>query len=580
MARSLAELDLVASDYQRDVLSGARVVGALERLAVERHVRDLADGDARGLRFVASGGREFADRGLAAAWWIESNCRISKGKRAGDPLVLEPWQVWLVAVLFGWERRVAGGEAWLRRFRKAYVSMARKNGKTELVAAIGLMFLYPAYGGEQGGEVYVAATKRDQASYCWQAAAKMARKSPSLSRDIVIREAVYNLSRPESESKFEAVASDSSTLDGLGPLLTIIDEYHEHPTSAVMDVLESGSVAREEPLTLVITTAGGKRSGPCWELEVTAVKALEARSTEDYDADDLFGFICRLDEGDHHFDESVWPKANPNLDVSTKLSNLQGEAAKAKREPRKLYEFIRKHCNVWTETSTAWVPLDVWDSCGEEVDLRPKTGRRAWVGLDLSRTSDYTAAVALLEPGEDGRWDVLPAFWIPQERLAEREQSDRVPVRRWIDAGLVNVSSSAVVDYGDVKQWLLNLRENYEVVEVPTDPANATMLILDLEALGFRAFQMRQGWVTMNDPIKQTERWLRQGLLRHGGNPVLRWMAGNVAIQPHSKDNISLDKTRSGDRIDGIVSLCMAVGRAMLTQGRSVYETRGAYELG
>ena len=181
MPRALAELDDVATRYERDVASGARVVGKFERLAVERHLRDLADGSSRGLRFESSLGYRFADRGLAAAWWIETNARISKGKRTGEPFVLEPWQVWLVSVLFGWERNFDG--QWLRRFRTAYLSMARKNGKTELVAAIGLMFLYPAYGGEQGGEVYAAATKRDQAKICWEAAMRMARKSPTLSRD-------------------------------------------------------------------------------------------------------------------------------------------------------------------------------------------------------------------------------------------------------------------------------------------------------------------------------------------------------------------------------------------------------------
>lgn len=556
--RSPQELERVAIQYARDVLDGRIVVGRLQRLAVERDARDRSDGAGRGLRFSAA-------RGLRAAWWIENRLRMSKGIFAGKPFVLADWQVWTLYTLFGWERLV--GSEWLRRFRKAYLSMGRKNGKTEIVAGIGLAFLFPllGMGGESGGEVYSAATKRDQAAICWDHAAKMVRKSPAVRDEINIHDSRYNLVAPESESKFEAVAADSTTLDGLGPVLVIVDEYHEHPTSQVMDVLESGQGARREPLTLVITTAGGKREGPCWDLEQDAIRALEGVGGDGI-ADELFAFICRLDDGDDPFLAANWIKANPNLGVSVREEFLATEARIANRQPRKRNEFLRKHCNTWTETSTAWLPMTDWDGCDADVIASPNTGRRAWVGVDLSSTSDYTAAVALLEPGADGVWDVIPAFWIPAETLEDRVRTDRVPVQDWVKSGLVNATAGNVVDQDALKDWLLNLRERFDVVELPMDPHNATKLQTELTALGFPVVSMRQGWITMSPAIKQTETWLKQGRIRHGGNPVLRWMFANVAVKRDQNDNLALHKGRSADRIDGIVSLCMAVGRASISQ--------------
>lgn len=556
--RSPQELERVALGFASDVLGDRIVVGRFVRLAIERDERDRATGGDRGLRFNSV-------RGLRAAWWIENRLRMSKGIFAGKPFVLAAWQVWVLYVLFGWERQSDG--QWLRRYRQAYMSMGRKNGKTEMVAAIGLAFLFPqlALGGEVGGEVYSAATKRDQAAICWSHAAKMARKSPEVKDELAIHDSRYNIANIETESKFEAVAADSTTLDGLGPVLAIIDEFHEHPTSAVKDVLESGQGARLEPLTLVITTAGGKRSGPCWDLEQDAIRALEGVGGDGV-ADDLFAFIARLDDRDDPFDESVWPKANPNLGVSVRAEFLRTEAKVAKRQPSKLNEYLRKHCNLWTETSTAWLPMPEWDACDSTPILRPNTGRRAWVGLDLSSTSDYTAAVALFEPGEDGMWDILPGFWIPAETLEDRAQKDRVPVGRWAQEGLVYPTSGNVVDQDAVKDWLLNLRERFDIVEVPMDPHNATKLQTELISLGFNVVNMRQGWITMSPAIKETETWIRQRKLRHGGNPVLRWMFANVAVKRDQNENLALHKGRSADRIDGIVSLCMAIGRASTSQ--------------
>jgi phage terminase large subunit-like protein len=566
--RAPDELEREVCEYVDGVLSCRVVAGRLVRLAVERHRRDLAAAERgeRGLRFNRR-------RALRAMWWMEARLKFSKGEWAGKPFRLSPWQAFLVWCLFGWERMVDG--RWLRRFRTAYVSVARKNGKTELAAAIGLVFLVLAGEAEAGGEVYFAATKHDQAGIGWRAAAGMVKRSPLLRKEIGVHESRYNLAHYESESKLEAVASDSDTLDGLSPLLGIVDEYHAHPTSGVYDVLDSGMGSRREPLMLVITTAGAKREGPCWDLETDAVKALEGLGEAEGSGDDLFAFIARLDERDDPFNESVWIKSNPNLGVSCHAEKLRIAAKVAKRRSGALNEYLRKNMNLWTETDTSWLPMDVWDANDLPLDLDALKGRRCFVGVDLSAVSDYTAAVAVF-PLDDGTFAVLAHGWIPEETLVERSHTDRVPVLAWVQQGLVTATPGNVIDQDALKAWLENLRERYEVAEVPMDPHNATKLQTELQALNFSVVSMRQGWATMSPAIKQTEILARQRKLRHGGNPVLRWMVSNVALKRDQNDNLALHKGRSGDRIDMVVGLCMAVGRATVAQEKpvSMYEER------
>jgi phage terminase large subunit-like protein len=268
-------------------------------------------------------------------------------------------------------------------------------------------------------------------------------------------------------------------------------------------------------------------------------------------------------------DEAAWQKANPNLGVSIHTEKLRIGAKVAKRRPSALNEFLRKHMNLWTEVSTAWLPMPAWDACAAptprhtDVERDGLRGERCYVGVDLSSVSDYTAAVAVFPPTKIRPWwDVVPSFWIPADTLLERKNTDRVPVNQWVESDLVNVTDGEVVDQDAVKAWLVRLRERYDVAAVPMDPHNATKLQTELLSLGFEVVNMRQGWVTMSPAIKQTEILLRKQLIRHAGNPVLRWMFSNVALKKDSNDNVSLHKGRSADRIDGIVSLVMAIGYA------------------
>jgi phage terminase large subunit-like protein len=372
--RAADEIEADVLDYADGVLGGRIVVGRFVRLAVERHRRDLdsvARGAGRGLSFNRK-------RALRACWWMEHRLRFSKGEWAGKPFRLAPWQAFIVWNLFGWEREVEGRR--LRRFRTAYVSVARKNGKTELAAAIGLLMLVLSEETEAGAEVYSAATKRDQAAICWRAAAGMVKKSPILKKALGVHDSRHNLANYQTEGKFETVSSDADTLDGLGPLLGIVDEYHAHQDSTVYDVLESGMGARREPLMLVITTAGAKREGACWNLETDAVKVLEGIGEDEGAGDDLFAFVARLDDRDDPFNEFVWPKANPNMGVSCHLEKLRQASKVARRRAGALNEYLRKHMNLWTEVSTAWLSMPDWDACAGAVDVPALKGKRCWVG--------------------------------------------------------------------------------------------------------------------------------------------------------------------------------------------------------
>lgn len=572
--RTAQELEADVQKYIVGVLKRRVVVGRLVRLAVERHERDLEKGAARGLRFNAK-------RALRALWWISNRLRFSKGRWAGKPFELAPWQAFIVWCLFGWERKGSDG-AWRRRFKTGYVSVARKNGKTELAAALGLVALVLIGERETGGEVYSAATKRDQAAICWKAAAAMVKKSPELLKEIGVHESRYNLAHYPSDSKFETVSADSDTLDGLGPHFAIVDELHAHRTSGVWDVLESGTGARSEPMMLAITTAGEKRSGVCWDLETDAIKILEGIGEAEGAGDDLFAFIARLDDGDDPFNATVWAKSNPNLGISCLPEKLEIAARVAKRRPSALPEYLRKNQNLWTERSLAWLPMTEWDACAGKVDAEALRGEKCFVALDLSSVADYTAGAAVF-PRPDGSYDALFRLWCPEETLVDRATTDRVPVTAWEKQDLIHATPGAVVDQDAVKDWLVNLRERYDVVEVPMDPHNATKLRVELEGLGFVVVDMRQGWVTMSPAIKETERIIRKKLLRHGGHPVIRWMFSNVAIKRDARENYSMDKARSGDRIDGISALSMAIGRISMWKqiqaNPSVYETRGLISL-
>jgi len=527
--------------YARAVLAGEVVAGRLVKLACARHLRDLEEGPARGLRW---------DRAAAAfAIGFFGFLKQSKGEWAGQPLTLQPWQAFVVGSIFGWK-----GADGTRRFKTAYEELARKNGKSTVAAGIGLLLAF--FSGEPGAEVYTAATKRDQARIVHSEAVRMVKASPVLRQ----RVRVYkdNLNSEATNSKYEPLGADADTLDGLNPNGVIVDELHAHKTRAMLDVLETATGARREPLTFVITTAGVAGESVYGETHDYAEKVLDGRQQDDT----FFAFVAAIDEGDSWQDEACWPKANPNLGVSVKIDDLRRKAEKAKAMPGALMAFLRLHLNVRTQVHSAWLDIDRWDACAAGVEAAALEGRECYAGLDLASTTDVAALVLLFSDG--GAYDVLPCFWVPENACRQRERTNKTRFDAWVRAGLVEATPGDVIDYDRIRAKINELNERYHVKEIAIDRWNSTQLAAQLGGDGFEVVGFGQGFASMSAPTKELEGLILSGRLRHGGHPVLRWMAGNVAVEQDAAGNLKPSKKKSTEKIDGVVALVMALGRAML----------------
>ncbi|PZN08637.1 MAG: terminase [Bacillota bacterium] len=571
VARRRARAADPVTQYALDVVEGRVVTGRLVRLACERHLRDLDTGWQRGLRWDPDAAQHTLD--------FFRFLKQSKGKWDNVPLLLEPWQKFIVGSVFGWKRWDEANQAWLRRFRVAYNEIARKNGKSTLSAGVGLYMLVGD--GEPGAEVYSAATKRDQAKIVWDEAAKMVRKSPALSKRIKVLPGKANMHVLANGSKYEPLGADADSLDGLNVHCAIVDELHAHKTRDLWDVLDTATGARLQPLMWAITTAGTDRESICYEQHSYAVEVLEGRIQDDT----FFAYVATIDEGDDPFDERVWIKANPNLGISVQIEDLRRKAEKAKRVPTALNAFLRLHLNVWTNQTTAWLDLDLWDRNAGPVSwvaLEERLrGRRCYGGLDLSSTQDMTAWVLVFPHDDDlERIDVLCRFWVPEARLTAEDNRYRDQYKAWARTGALKVTPGSAVDYDFIVKQVLEDASTFQLVDLNIDrlfQAHQVAVRLMDELGDDKVIGMGQGWKAMTAPMKELERRLILEKVHHGGHPVLRWMAGNIAVRLGPNEDMAPDKKSSQGKIDGIVALIMALDRAMrhTKAERSVYEDRG-----
>jgi len=581
-----------AERYAHDVVQGRKVACRLVRQACQRHLDDLKTGTERGLAFDV----EAADRALK---FISILCH-SKGEWAGQRIVLEPWQQFITWCLFGWKR--APHKRWIvekqgqlentagtRRFRTAYIEIARKNGKSTWLAAV---LLYLAFadeipGGEPGAEVFTAATKRDQARIVHGEAVRMVRKSPMLRRHGVVtyKDNLHQLDRAQ---KFEPLGADSDTMDGLNLHAAGLDELHAHKTRNVWDVLETSTGSRRQPMILAITTAGTTRQGVCWEKHEYTRRVLEGLVEDDT----WFGIIYTLDEieikGERKLedwrDENVWIKSNPNLGVSKKWADMRQKAERAKSMTSALNAFQQKELNIWVQGEVKWMNMDAWRACAGPVSAlqlaEHLTGRPCYSGFDLSSTLDVTALVHVFPPlSEEEPWFVLPRFWIPEDNMLERCKNDGVPYDVWKKAGYLTATPGNVIDYDWILEELEQDAEQFQILEIPFDRWNAEFLVqmLAKHDLTMTVVQFGQGYKSMSPPMKELERLVVGHKLAHGNNPVLTWMADNLIARTDPAGNIKPDKEKSKEKIDGIVALLMGLDRALRNQGegKSVYEDRG-----
>lgn len=546
--------------YARGVMDGTIPAGELIRKAVARQIDDAEHARERGLTFD----RQAAEHVIQFFGFL----RHSKGEWAGQPFILEPWQQFMIWCLFGWKRQDG-----TRRFRTAYVEVPRKNGKSTLVAGLGLYLMVAD--GEPGAEVYSAATKRDQAKLSWSEAVRMVKASQSLSKMVQYWKASDTLCILETATKFQPLGADADTMDGLNVHGAMIDELHAHRTRAVFDVLDTATGARRQPLIVEITTAGSDQTSICFEHHEYSRKVLEGTIQDD----NWFGFIASLDEGDKWTDPLVWAKANPNLGVSVKLDDLQQKADRARQLPGQQNAFRRLHLDQWTQQTDRWIDLELWDANAGIVDENRLRGRLCYGGLDLASVSDLLAWVmAFPHDGDPEALDILARFWCPKARLYDETNKYRDQYQAWAQAGYLNVTDGDAVDYGFVRRAILEDARKFDLQDLNVDRLfQGYQMSQELADEGLTVFGMGQGFLSMAAPMKEFERRLLLKKLHHGGNPVLRFMADNVAVRQDPAGNFKCDKAASQGKIDGIVALVMALDRATRHEPkkRSVYEDHG-----
>jgi phage terminase large subunit-like protein len=496
-----------------------------------------------------------------------NNLTHTKGTFAGQSFNLRGWQEQIVRELF---KPKADGR---RQYRTCLLMLPRKNGKSELAAAIALYGLLAD--GEIGAEVYSAAADRDQAALVFNVAAQMVRNDPKLMAQCEIVDSQKRILHRKSGSVYRAISADAHTKHGFNASHIIYDELHAAPNRELYDVLTTSQGARSQPLNLMISTAGYDRHSICWELYDHACKVRDGIVTDST----FLPLLFEAPKDADWTDEKVWHAANPALGDFRSLEEMRILAERAKVIPAQENVFRRLYLNQWTEQADRWLSMDLWDGCFDDVRESELAGRRCFVGMDLSSTRDLTALVAVF-PSEDG-CDVLAKFFAPKAQILERSRRDRVPYDQWQREGHLVATSGDVVDYEAVRKTINDWGERFDVHEIAFDPWNATDLVTRLqEQDGFTCVPMRQGFASLSAPTKSLEKAVLSKQLRHDGHPVLRWCVSNVAVETDPTGNIKPSKKVSTERIDGVVALVMAMDRMERDhKPGSVYESRGVLTL-
>lgn len=538
--------------YIAGVISGEIVACREVRSAVKRHISDLGKTE-----WPYVWRSEYAEIAIGFFGML----RHTKGSDAGKLFNLQDSQAFILAVLFGWRRRSDGK----RRFRKAYIEMARKNGKSELAAGILLFCLI--MDGEAVGENYSAATTRDQARIVFKSAHIMAgylRKDfEDFSKNI--RLLAHSIVYVPTGGHIQAVSADASTLDGLNPHGVIIDEYHEHKTNDVLGVFQTGTGSRAQPIIVIITTAGFNTASPCYtEERKVAADVLTGTAKEET----LFAIIYTIDEGDAWDDMSVWGKPNPHLGVTPRLDYMEAALSEAKNKGgRYITHFLTKNLNVWTDAPDVWIPDEDWRKNEIEIDIGALDGMLCYGGLDLASVSDITS-FCLFFPGvgPGGRNVFLWSNWLPEETVSRR--SGRVNYPLWVQQNWLRTTPGNVADYDTIRREIVHICQKYVVKSIQFDRWNSLDIVPRLTDEGLTMEPFGQGFGSMSTPAKEFERMIRGGQAATGKNPVARWANGNVVLDTNPAGDIKPNKHKSTEKIDPIFAAIMAVGGWLIHSGQ------------
>lgn len=493
---------------------------------------------------------EKADR---AVRFIE-NLKHTKGRWAGKRFWLLPWQEQIIRDVFGIVD--AHGN---RQFRTAYVEIPKKNGKSELAAAVALYLLYAD--NEPSAEVYGAAADRQQASIVFDVARQMVDMTPALVKRSKIMAAGKRIVNYSNGGYYQVLSAEVGTKHGLNVSGLVFDELHSQPNRQLYDVLTKGSGdAREQPLYFLITTAGTDRESICYEVHMKALDLLKGTKIDP----SFYPVVYGLADDQDWNDEANWYQANPSLGYTIKIDRVRDAYKEALENPAEENVFRQLRLDQWVGSTVAWIPEHVYDKGDIPIDMEKLKGRDCYAGLDLSSTSDITAFVMVFPPEVEGEnYIVLPHFWLPRETLQLRVRRDHVPYDVWEKQGLFHITEGNVVDYNFVRKTINELGTQYHICEIGVDRWNATQLITDLDGDGFVMVPIGMGFKDMSPGMKELYKLLLEGKITHGGNPILRWMAGNVVAEIDAAENIKPSKKKATEKIDGIVALIMGLDRCI-----------------
>lgn len=546
-----------AESYIKAVQNGAVPVGKTIKKAVRRHLDDLKKSRKTDYPYYFS--RDYAGGAIEA---VEVQ-KFAYEIKAGQPFTLEPWQAFILYLAYGWRRKKDHS----RRFMKCYIKIARGNGKTELLAAIGnIGFFFEAVNDPQ---IWWVSSTVTQSQIGFGRQKDMARYL--IEEDPQFNE-LYGL---RAQRIYEKLGGgyvgflSSKPKDGFSPLYGLIDEYHEFNDDARVHSLESGMIKRESPMTWIITTAGNNPDGPCEQFEKRAKMMLDG----DIQNDQLLAIMFDLDDGDDWTDEKNWPKANPNLGVSVHIGSLRSEYEKAVAEGIvKENNFKAKNLNIWGTSRAAWIQDEKFKRTATKFDLETMKGRLCFGGLDLSTNDDLTALALLFPPGaEGGVFHVLMRYWCTEDKARERNRLDGIPYLQWTRDGWLNLTPGDTIDYDYIKNEIRQCVADYDVHSIANDPYRQREVVTDLnDEFGQRPTQSKtlfepfpQRATIFTGPLTELERMVKLRILNHGKHPILEWNNRNIVLYIDGNGNFKLDKKNSKEKIDGMVALAMAIGQWM-----------------
>lgn len=541
----------VANSYAQDVLDGTIAACVYVKQACKRHLDDLE-------RSKNESGFEFefnAKLAAKACRFIELLPHV-KGELANrrELILLEPWQIFIVANLFGWVD--FDGK---RRYRYAYVEVSRKNAKSTLAAGIGLYMAFAD--GEMGAEVYSAATTRDQARVVFETAQSMMRKRFDMAKALDIDVTAHAVSSLRTASTFKAVSRDyGGNLDGLNIHCAVIDELHAHKSNDTYEVMATGMGAREHPLLFAITTAGFILDGVCYENRTLVVKVLSGLESHDR----YFGIIYTIDEGDDWQDPESWKKANPNYGVSVYKESLEAEYQRARISPDSQADFLTKHLCIWVAARSGWLNMQDWDDAANKSLKRSQfVGVPCFTGLDLASKVDLAAKVNLFvrREGEQSHYYFFADFYINRAQLDNANNPNQKRYLEWERQGWLTVTDGNITDFARIERDIIDDHINYGVQEVGYDPFNATYIAMRLLEQEVPMIEVKQRKEFLSEPMKWIQALLSSDRIHHDGNPILRWCMANVTVKRDANDNIFPRKESDDGKIDGAVAAIIATNR-------------------